>query len=189
MSDLAYLRVSTVEQNTERQLADLEADKEFIDKCSGGTINRPALTELFDYMREGDTVHVHSIDRLARNLQDLLNLVDSFKTKGVTLRFHKENMTFEAGRTDPMQELMLSVMGSVAQFEKALINERQLEGIAKAKAKGVYSKSRRKKVDQEEVIRLLNKGLSHGAIAEQLGCSTKTIQRINKIKDNPESGS
>ncbi|QTH72032.1 recombinase family protein [Pseudoalteromonas xiamenensis] len=178
MTNIAYFRVSSVDQNTERQLADLTFDKTFTDKCSGGDTKRPALNDLIDYMREGDTVHVHSIDRLARSLQDLLNLVASFNAKGVTLKFHKENMTFQAGgEKDPRQELMLSIMGSVAQFEKAMINERQREGIAKAKAQGVYSKERSKKVDREEVLALLESGLSHGQIAKKLGCSTKTVQR------------
>ena len=180
MTQIAYVRVSSVDQNTERQLSDLQADKAFTDKCSGGTANRPALTALLDYMREGDTVHVHSIDRLARNLQDLLGLVELFKSKGVTLRFHKESMTFQAGSSDPMQELMLSVMGSVAQFEKAMINERQREGIEKAKAQGVYNKPRRKRVDPAQVQELLKQGQSHAAIAEELGCSTKTVQRIRR---------
>ncbi len=180
MTDIAYIRVSSVDQNTDRQIAELKADKTFTDKCSGGSTDRPALTALRDYMREGDTVHVHSIDRLARNLQDLLSLVESFKAKGVALKFHKENMTFKAGNSDPMQELMLSVMGSVAQFEKAMINERQREGIAKAKAKGVYSKSRRKQVDAATVLNLLADGRSHSAIATELNCSTKTVQRIKR---------
>lgn len=183
MTDIAYFRVSSVDQNTERQLADFTFDKTFTDKCSGSDTKRPALNELIEYMREGDTVHVHSIDRLARSLQDLLNLVSSFNAKGVTLKFHKENMTFQAGgERDPRQELMLSIMGSVAQFEKAMINERQREGIAKAKAQGVYSKERSKKVDREEVLALLESGLSHEQIAKKLGCSTKTIQRIKNAK-------
>jgi DNA invertase Pin-like site-specific DNA recombinase len=87
-------------------------------------------------------------------------------------------MTFKAGTNDHMQELMLSVMGSVAQFEKAMINERQREGIAKAKEKGVYSKPRTKRIQPSKVIELLTEGLSHSAIARELGCSTKTVQRI-----------
>lgn len=185
MTTIAYTRVSSIEQNLDRQLPDLKADKTFTDKCSGGSTNRPGLEALIEYMREGDTVHVHSIDRLARNLQDLLSLVELFKAQHVTLKFLKESMTFKAGTNDPMQELMLSVMGSVAQFEKAMINERQREGIAKAKAKGVYSKPRTRRVDSSKVLELLTEGLSHSMIAKELGCSTKTIQRIRNNASIP----
>ena len=178
MTDIAYIRVSTTDQNTERQLDGVKVDKTFTDKCSGGSTDRPALTDLLDYIREGDTVHVHSIDRLARNLQDLLSLVERFKTKGVTLKFHKESLTFEGSVTNAMQDLMLSMIGAVAQFEKAMINERQREGIEKAKARGVYSQERKKKVDRDEVKALLNEGLPMAQIAKKLGCSSKTIQRI-----------
>lgn len=178
MTDIAYIRVSTTDQNTERQLDGVKVDKTFTDKCSGGSTDRPALTDLLDYIREGDVVHVHSIDRLARNLQDLLSLVEMFKTKGVTLKFHKESLTFEGSVTNAMQDLMLSMIGAVAQFEKAMINERQREGIEKAKARGVYSQERKKKVDRDEVKALLNEGLPMAQIAKKLGCSSKTIQRI-----------
>ncbi len=178
MTDIAYIRVSTTDQNTERQLDGVKVDKTFTDKCSGGSTDRPALTDLLDYIREGDIVHVHSIDRLARNLQDLLSLVEMFKTKGVTLKFHKESLTFEGSVTNAMQDLMLSMIGAVAQFEKAMINERQREGIEKAKARGVYSQERKKKVDRVEVKALLNEGLPMAQIAKKLGCSSKTIQRI-----------
>ena len=182
---IAYIRVSTVEQNTERQLADVEGfDKVFEDKCSGSTTDRPSLAALLDYVREGDEVHVHSIDRLARNLNDLLSLVELFKSKGVTLVFNKESMTFSGSTSDPMQELMLSMIGAVAQFERAVIRERQAEGIAQAKAKGVYSKSRKKKVDRDQVKELLAGGLPLAEIARRLNCSTKTIQRIrNTLND------
>lgn len=178
MTDIAYIRVSTTDQNTERQLDVVEVNKTFTDKCSGGSTDRPALTDLLDYVREGDTVHVHSIDRLARNLQDLLSLVEEFKSKGVTLKFHKESLTFEGAVTNAMQDLMLSMIGAVAQFEKAMINERQREGIEKAKARGVYSQERAKRVDREEVKALLAEGLPMAQIAKKLGCSSKTIQRI-----------
>ncbi|OJF67966.1 resolvase [Alteromonas sp. V450] len=178
MTDIAYIRVSTTDQNTERQLDGVEVNKTFTDKCSGGSTDRPALTDLLDYVREGDTVHVHSIDRLARNLQDLLTLVEEFKSKGVTLKFHKEDLTFSGSIVDKFQDLMLSMVGAVAQFEKAMINERQREGIEKAKARGVYSQKRAKRVDREEVKALLAEGLPMAQIAKKLGCSSKTIQRI-----------
>ena len=178
MTDIAYIRVSTTDQNTERQLDGVEVNKTFTDKCSGGSTDLPALTDLLDYIREGDTVHVHSIDRLARNLQDLLTLVEEFKSKGVTLKFHKESLTFEGSVTNAMQDLMFSMIGAVAQFEKAMINERQGEGIEKAKARGVYSQERAKRVDREGVRAMLAEGIPMAQIAKKLGCSSKTIQRI-----------
>jgi DNA invertase Pin-like site-specific DNA recombinase len=182
MTHIAYIRVSSVDQNTDRQLAEVSnIEKTFTDKCSGGTTNRPALTDLMNFIREGDTVHVHSIDRLARNLQDLLELVAFFRSKGVTVVFHKENMTFKPDSKDPIQDLMLNVMGAVAQFEKALINERQREGIAKAKAQGVYAKTRSKKVEPDAILALLSQGKSHSEVAKILGCSTKTVQRVKAL--------
>ncbi|WP_419571734.1 recombinase family protein [Rheinheimera sp.] len=178
MSHIAYVRVSSADQNTERQLDGVTVNKTFTDKCSGGSTNRPALQDLLEYVREGDTVHVHSIDRLARNLQDLLALVERFKAKGVTVKFHKESLTFEGAISNPMQDLMLSMIGAVAQFEKAMINERQREGIEKAKARGVYSQERSKRIDRDEVKALLENNVPMAQIAKRLGCSAKTIQRI-----------
>lgn len=178
MSHIAYIRVSTTDQNTDRQLDGIHVDKTFTDKCSGGSTKRPALQDMLGYVREGDTVHVHSIDRLARNLQDLLALVEHFKAKGVTVKFHKESLTFEGAVSNPMQDLMLSMIGAVAQFEKAMIKERQREGIAKAKVKGVYNQDRAKKVDRNEVKALLENGVPMSQIAKRLGCSSKTVQRI-----------
>ncbi|NMU53113.1 recombinase family protein, partial [Vibrio parahaemolyticus] len=94
MAHIAYLRVSTTDQNTDRQLTDsgITFDKSFTDKCSGGSTKRPALEALKDYVREGDTIHVHSIDRLARNLVDLKQLINDWTSQGVSVRFHKENL-------------------------------------------------------------------------------------------------
>ena len=91
---IGYIRVSTVDQNTERQLADVQLDKVFEDKVSGSTIDRPQLKACLDYLRDGDDLWVHSIDRLARNLQDLLNIIALLGEKGVTLHFKKEGMVF-----------------------------------------------------------------------------------------------
>jgi DNA invertase Pin-like site-specific DNA recombinase len=182
MSDIGYIRVSTVEQNTARQLDGVLTDRVFEDKCSGSMKNRPALSELLDYVRDGDSVHVHSIDRLARNTQNLLELVDLFKSKGVSLRFHKESMIFTPNSQDSMQDLMLTVMGAVAQFERSMIRERITEGIAKAKAEGVYSKLRRKKVDPEEVLKMLDEGLSQAEISRKMKCSARTVLRIKQAR-------
>lgn len=136
MATVGYIRVSDVSQNEARQLEGHSTEKTFTDKVSGKDTNRPALTQMLDYVREGDTVLVHSIDRLARNLVDLRGLVDRLTGKGVTVRFIKENLTFTSDTTNPMNNLMLSMMGAFAEFERAVIRERQREGIAIAKAEG-----------------------------------------------------
>ncbi len=177
MQRIGYIRVSTVDQHTERQLDGLELDKTFIDKCSGSTVNRPELQRMLEHVREGDTVYVHSIDRMARNLEDLLELINYFDTKGVQIQFVKEAMTFGGAKTNPMQKLMLSVMGSVAEFERAIILERQREGIEKAKQRGVY-KGRKRSVDRQQVIELHNRGVNKSQIAKQLGIGRATVYRV-----------
>ena len=135
MATVAYRRVSTTDQNTDRQLTGESFDKEFEDKASAKDVDRPALQELISYVREGDTVVVHSIDRLARNLANLESLIQQLTNKGVTVEFRKESLSF-AGGADAMQTLMLQMMGAFAQFERSMIRERQREGIAAAKAAG-----------------------------------------------------
>lgn len=132
---VAYIRVSSVSQNVDRQLPDEEFDKVFTDKVSAKDVDRPALRELIDYVREGDTLVVHSIDRLARNLADLESLIQTFNDKGVTVEFRKESLSFSGG-SDAMQKLLLQMLGAVAEFERSMIRERQREGIAAAKAAG-----------------------------------------------------
>jgi DNA invertase Pin-like site-specific DNA recombinase len=132
---IGYTRVSSVGQNDARQLADVELDKVFTDKLSGKDVNRPALTAALEFLREGDTLVVHSMDRLARNLDDLRRIVLALTKRGVKVRFLKESLTF-TGEDSAMSNLLLSVMGAFAEFERSLIKERQCEGIALAKAKG-----------------------------------------------------
>ncbi|WP_414157874.1 recombinase family protein [Pseudomonas sp. BNK-15] len=173
--DIGYIRVSSADQNTARQLDGVQLDQVFTDKVSGSTTDRPELALLRRSLRAGDTLHVHSIDRLARSLADLLALVEEFRTKGVSLRFHKENLTF-TGQADPMQDLMLSMMGAVAQFERAIIRERQAEGIAKAKERGAYE---RRTADQgnAKIRELRDAGISIRDIAANLGIGVSTVQR------------
>ena len=109
---IGYIRVSTFEQNPERQLDDVEVDKTFTDKASGKDTNRPALKALLDFVREGDTIVVHSMDRLARNLVDLRCLVQKITRCGIHIEFVKENLTF-TGKDSPMENLLLSVMGGI----------------------------------------------------------------------------
>jgi len=178
MGKVAYIRVSTVEQNTERQLDGLEFDKTFEDKCSGKDTNRPQLQALLGYVRGGDEVHVHDISRMARNLEDLISLVKHLNAEDVTVIFHKENLTF-TGEHNPMQELMLGVMGAVYQFERSMLLERQREGIQKAKDAGKY-KGRQKVINNDSILQLLQSGVSIRKVAVQLGVSVSTVQRAKK---------
>lgn len=179
MAELAYIRVSTVEQNTDRQLAGcgIEFDKVYEDKASGGSTNRPELAKLMEYAREGDTIHVHSIDRLARSLDDLRKLVTDWNNTGITVRFHKEGLNFAAGDNTPIAELMLNMLGAVAQFERAIIRERQAEGIAKAVSKGKYKGRKPDNKRNDKIRELRGSGMSIRKIATEIGCNPSTVQR------------
>ncbi|ABW14131.1 Resolvase domain [Parafrankia sp. EAN1pec] len=135
---VGYVRVSSVDQNTVRQLDGVDVERVFTDKASGKDSDRPKLDELLAFVRDGDTVLVHSMDRLARNLDDLRRLVRTLTGKGVRVEFVKESLAF-TGEDSPMAMLLLSVMGAFAEFERALILERQREGIAAARQRGVYT--------------------------------------------------
>ena len=179
MANVGYIRVSSVEQNTARQLDDVALDRTFEDKASGATTNRPKLQEMLEYVREGDTIHVHSIDRLARSLSDLLEMVSNLKARKVNVQFHKENLLFTS-EVNHTQNLMLSMMGAVAQFEREISKERQREGIAKAKAAGAY-KGRKKAVDNATIrAAMAEEGASFRKVAEKLGVGVSTVQRAMK---------
>jgi DNA invertase Pin-like site-specific DNA recombinase len=180
MADIGYIRVSTIEQNTERQLDGVKLDKTFDDKASGSSTDRPQLIAMLDYARSGDTIHVHSIDRLARNLRDLQNLLHDLSNKGVHIQFHKEGLTFLADEeAAPMQKLMLQIMGAVADFERTIIRERQAEGIAKAKERGVYD-NRSRKVQINSVHKMSADGMGATEIASVTGISRAHVYRLLK---------
>ena len=173
---IGYVRVSSFDQNEERQLEALKADKIFIDKVSGKSMDRPQLMALIDYVRDGDTVVVHSLDRLARNLEDLRKIIQTLNSKEVKVQFLKENLVF-TGDDSPMSTLLLSVMGAFAEFERALIKERQREGIELAKKQGAY-KGRKKSLNEEQLQFLKNeiaKRSSKTQIAKELGISRETL--------------
>lgn len=179
MASIGYIRVSSTDQNTARQLEGVALDEVFTDKVSAANTDRPELQAMLRHVRKGDVLHVHSIDRLARSLEDLLALVKGLIGKGVAVSFHKEQLHF-TGEANPMQELMLGLLGSVAQFERALIRERQAEGIAKAKEKGVY-KGRIKSVDDDAIRKAMAEdGASFRKVAKALGVSLSTVQRAMK---------
>ncbi|MFJ4353679.1 recombinase family protein [Pseudomonas sp. NPDC089428] len=175
MAQVGYKRVSSADQNTARQLDGVNLDEVFEDQVSGATTERPALQEMLRFIRQGDTIHVHSIDRLARSLKDLLELVEGLKARGVQLHFHKEGLIFTSEKNHT-QDLMLSMMGAVAQFERSMIRERQAEGIAKAKAAGVY-RGRKKIVDGKAIRAAISEGYSFRQTALMLGVSLSSVQR------------
>ncbi len=175
---VGYRRVSSVDQSTARQLDGLTFDIEFEDKASGKDTNRPQLDALLKHIRAGDTVWVHSIDRLARSLSDLLKLVQVItKEKGASLRFVKENLTFTGGAASAMDELMLSMLGAVAQFERSMIRERQAEGIAKAKQAGAYRGGKPKLTEAQaaEMVAMVLAGESKASAAKKFGISRETL--------------
>lgn len=173
---VGYIRVSTVDQNTDRQLDGVDVERVFTDKVTGKNAERPALQEMLSFVRDGDTVLVHSMDRLARNLDDLRRLVRQLTGKGVRVEFVKEALTF-TGEDSPMATLMLSVMGAFAEFERALILERQREGIATAKARGAY-KGRKPALTADQVTALRERvaaGEPKVALAKEFGISRETV--------------
>ena len=173
---VAYIRVSTIDQNNVRQLSGMSFDKTFEDTCSGKDTNRPALNDLISYVREGDVVHVHDISRMARNVEDLLRLIKELNSKGVTVHFHNESLIFD-GDDNPIQNLMITLLGAVYRFEREMILERQREGIAKAKEAGKY-RGRKPSVDRDKVLALLRDGMSIRKTAKALEIAPSTVQRI-----------
>jgi DNA invertase Pin-like site-specific DNA recombinase len=173
---IGYVRVSSFDQNPERQLENISLNKVFTDKASGKDTKRPELEALLSFAREGDTVVVHSMDRLARNLDDLRRLVQMLTKRGIRIEFVKEGLHF-TGEDSPMANLLLSVMGAFAEFERALIRERQREGIALAKKRGAY-RGRKKALSPEQVADLRQRaaaGDQKAALAREFGISRETL--------------
>jgi DNA invertase Pin-like site-specific DNA recombinase len=180
---VGYLRVSTLDQNEVRQLEGLDLDKTFTDKASGKDAKRPQLEHLLSFVRDGDTVLCHSMDRLARNLDDLRRIVLGLTERGVHVVFVKENLTF-TGEDSPMSNLLLSVMGAFAQFERELIRERQREGIAIAKREGKYG-GRKPSLTKERAVELrrrVSQGGSKAALAREFGISRDTLYRYVPVQ-------
>jgi DNA invertase Pin-like site-specific DNA recombinase len=176
---IGYVRVSSIDQNTVRQLDGVQLDRVFTDKASGKDTNRPQLKAALDYLRDGDVLVVHSMDRLARNITDLLQTVETLNRRGVVVEFVKESLTFT--RDDSaLSKLMLTVMGGVAEFERAMIRERQLEGIAKAKQAGKYNgRKSTMTVAQIQAIRdRVASGENKSALAREFSVTRQTIYNL-----------
>lgn len=177
MAHIGYIRVSSTQQNTDRQLAGVKLDKVFEEKASGKSVKREQFLAMMDYVREGDILHVHSIDRLCRKTSDLLAAVEELTERGVVIEFHKENIT--TGKNSAIGNMVITMLAGIAQMEREFMLERQREGYAAAKAAGrVAARGRGKAIDRAAVKNALAAGESIRSIAKHMGISTATVQKI-----------
>ena len=184
--NIAYVRVSTELQNEQRQIDTLEKyniDKWFIEKISAKDTNRPKLKEMLEFIREGDTLYVSSLDRLARNTMDLLNLLDSLDERKIIFISDKENID----TSSPTGRLLTTLLAAIYEFERSNMLERQREGIALAKKKGKYKG--RSKIQIEDLKDFdknyqlyMNREITKTKMAENLDISRPTLNRLLKIK-------
>lgn len=190
---IGYVRVSSLDQNPDRQIEELkaqQAEKIFMDKVSGKNTDRPELQRMLSFIREGDTLIVHSLDRLARNLADLLTMVQDLTCRGVSVIFLNERLSFEAGAdASPTSKLMLSMIGAFAEFERSMIRRRQAEGIALAKERGVYKGRPRSISDEtlETVNALVEQGVPLATAAKKVGISRSTVYRYLQMNTSQEN--
>lgn len=179
---VGYIRVSTPDQNPDRQLEGIELDKKFIDYASAKNMIRKELDSMMSYIREGDHVIVHSIDRIARNLLDLRNLIIAIHKKGVSIEFKKENLIFSPNKDDALSNLTLNMMGAFAEFELAIITERRREGMAIARAKGKYKRDTKLSLEQQrEIKEQLANHAKAAELAKKHNVSRPTIYACRKV--------
>jgi len=176
---IAYVRVSTVEQNEARQIEALEKydiEKWFTEKVSGKDTNRPQLQQMLEFAREGDTIYVHDFTRLARSTKDLLDIVECLKSKGIHLVSNKESID----TSTPTGKLMLTFLAGIAEFERENLLERQREGIAIAKRNGVYKGRKPFKSDKFEALyqEYIKRELTKAEFANKLGTSRPTLDKL-----------
>lgn len=177
MSHIGYIRVSSVQQSTERQLVNVELDRVFEEKLSGKNTNRPEFQKMLAYVREGDVLHVHSLDRLGRNLFDILQTINELTARGVSLVAHKEGI--DTSRTDPFSKASVTLFGMFAELERDLMLSRQREAIATARENGNWKpRGKGKAIDREAIMEALNNGGSIRKTAEQFGVGVSTVKRI-----------
>lgn len=177
MAVVGYRRVSSASQSLDRQELD-GCDKVFEEKMSGAKRDRPELNRMIDYIRDGDEVRVHSIDRLARDLRDLQSIIEQINAKDATITFLKEKLTFKpSAKADPFAKLQLHLMGAFAEFERSIIRERQREGIARAKERGVYA-GRKANIDADKVKEMHEHGIGATDIAKALGIGRASVYRL-----------
>ncbi len=182
---VGYQRVSSLEQNPQRQLDGIVLDQTYTDRLSGKNIDRPQLSEMLRFVRAEDTVVVHSLDRLARNLDDLRRLINELTGRGVRVEFLKEQLTF-TGEDNAMAQLLLSVMGAFAEFERSLIRERQREGVALAKARGAY-RGRKRILSEDRIAELRQRaaaGEPKATLAREFGVSRETVYQYLRAQSS-----
>lgn len=182
---VAYVRVSTVEQNEARQIEALkkyDIDKWFTEKVSGKDTNRPKLQEMLEFIREGDTVYIHDFSRLARSTKDLLDIVEQINGKKAILVSNKENLD----TSTPTGKLMLTMIGAINEFERENLLERQREGIAEAKKEGKYKGRKEVNIDDfsKHYERYMHREVSKSQLAKELNISRPTLDRL--IKEHEE---
>jgi len=179
-----YKRVSTTDQNLDRQLVEVACDREYVEKVSAKDTNRPQLQAMLQNVRAGDVVHVHELSRLGRSVKDLLEIVEQITSAGATVKFHKENLEFKGRDKDPFQALMLNLLSSIAQFERELLLSRQREGIAIAKQKGKY-KGKQSKFADDEIARIkeeFHASANKSKLAERYGITRGYLYALVKAK-------
>lgn len=174
---VAYRRVSTTDQNLDRQLVDeTSIEKVFEDKLTGASRDRPGLQDMMAFCREGDCVVVHSLDRLGRDIRDLLNIVEELNAKGVAVEFVTERLRFSQNDDDPLARLQLHMLAAFAQWERNIAKSRQAEGIARAKAKHPEKyRGRPISIDSHQINALKAEGLGATAIAKQMGIGRASV--------------
>ncbi len=178
---IAYIRVSTIEQNEQRQIEAMEKykiEKWFIEKVSAKDTNRPKLQEMLDFAREGDTIHIHDFSRLARSTKDLLDIVEKLNQKGITLISNKENID----TSTPTGKLMLTMIGAINEFERTNLLERQREGIAIAKRNGKYKGRKPVSIPdfEKHYQRYMKREISKSQLAKELNISRPTLDKLIK---------
>lgn len=179
MAQIGYIRVSTIDQHLDRQLADIRdtLDKVYEDKLSGKNMDRPGFEAMMDYVREGDTLHVHELSRLGRNTADLLNIIKMLTAKGVVIHFHKEHII--TAEDSPFATMMITVLSGVAQLERDMMLLRQREGYAAAKAAGrIAGRGKSRSIDRQGIALSLAAGVSIRNTAKKFGVSTSTVQSV-----------
>ncbi len=176
---VGYRRVSSLDQNRDRQLDGIpNLDKVFEEKVSGARGERPALREMITFVRSGDVVVVHSLDRLGRDIRDLLNIVEEMNAKGVVVEFLSERLRFGRDDEDPLARLQLHMLAAFAQWERTISKRRQAEGIAKAKANHPEKyRGRPAKIDPTQIISLRQQGVGPTEIAKKLGIGRASVYR------------
>lgn len=177
--NIAYIRVSTIEQNEARQIESLKKfsiDRYFIDKASGSNTNREQLTELLNYIREGDVVYVSELSRLGRSVSDLMELVKTIENKGASFISAKEQFD----TSTPSGRLQFTMLAAIAEFERELILERQREGVAIAKKLGKFKGREKIQIDNigDYYEAYQSRRISKAAIAKELGISRNTLDRL-----------